>query len=183
MKNAFFQRIFFQGLMFLLAISLASASKVELYFFYGQGCPHCAHMAPFLDSLQQKYPELEVKKFEVYFDQSNRELFQKLAESYGTTVQGVPTVFIGKHVLVGYSKQREVELENIVKECIANGCPSPASYIKQETKNNVSVSVAEYTKFSPNKFGIGVFAVLVAIVIGSILFLVFGVKRLAKKQK
>lgn len=170
-------------LFVLFCISLVSASKVELYFFYGQGCPHCAHMEPFLDSLQQKYPELEVKKFEVYFDQSNRELFQKIAKNYGTAVQGVPTVFIGKHVLVGYSKQREIELENIVKECITNGCPSPASYVKQESENNISVAITDYTKFSPNKFGIGIFAVLVAIVIGSILFLIFGVKKLTRKQR
>ncbi len=113
-------------LIFVLMSSLALAEneKPVIYFFFGQGCPHCGHMELFLDNMKEKYP-IEVKKFEVYFNQSNRELFEKLSKAYGTEIKGVPTVFIDKKVIVGYSKFIEKEIKSKINECIKNGCISP----------------------------------------------------------
>ena len=29
---------------------------VDVYFFYGHGCPHCARVEPFLAEMERKYP-------------------------------------------------------------------------------------------------------------------------------
>lgn len=74
-----------------------------MYFFYGQGCPHCAKMEVFLDEMEAKYTDLNVMRFETYFNDDNRDLFLNMAEEYGVEVGGVPTTFFEGKVVSGYS--------------------------------------------------------------------------------
>ncbi len=36
---------------------------VVVYFFWGEGCPHCINQKPFMEKLKQRYPEQVVKDF------------------------------------------------------------------------------------------------------------------------
>ncbi len=45
MKKTLFSALF---LFFLLSSIAFAENNVDVYFFYGQGCPHCAQMEPFL---------------------------------------------------------------------------------------------------------------------------------------
>ncbi len=102
--------------------------KVTLYFFWGDGCPHCAHEKPFLEELEQKYPELEVKSFETWRNQENAKLFSDMADAYGTRAMGVPTTFIGDfEPIVGYGSDETTgkQIEDKVAYCIQNGCVNP----------------------------------------------------------
>lgn len=80
---------------------------VCLYLFYGQGCPHCARIEPLVDEMAVKYPRVEVRKFEVYFNSTNQEKFRDFLSRYNVTVDGVPILFIGDRVLVGESSIRQ----------------------------------------------------------------------------
>jgi thiol-disulfide isomerase/thioredoxin len=59
-------------------------NKVTLYFFLGKGCPHCTEEEKFLKKIEAKYPELEVKSHEVWYDQENAKLFSDMADAYGS---------------------------------------------------------------------------------------------------
>lgn len=130
--------IFILGLIFLLTFFIgfknvfAQQKKVEIYFFWGQGCPHCAEEKPFLEKLKQKYPQLEVKAFEVYYNKENQDLFQKVASAYNTQVEGVPTTFIGKDFVVGFGSEETTgkEIEKLIQNCLSNSCPSPGEILK-----------------------------------------------------
>ncbi|KKT07630.1 MAG: putative membrane protein, partial [Candidatus Nomurabacteria bacterium GW2011_GWB1_43_19] len=39
----------------VLAQDLA-ADPINIYFFWGEGCPHCEKEKPFLETLEEKYP-------------------------------------------------------------------------------------------------------------------------------
>lgn len=39
---------------------------VPIYFFWGDGCPHCAAAKPFLAQLKEKYPNVIVRDYEVW---------------------------------------------------------------------------------------------------------------------
>ncbi len=111
----------------------ASPEKVTLYFFWGDGCPHCAHEKPFLEELEQKYPELEVKSFETWRNQENAKLFSDMADAYGTRAMGVPTTFIGDfEPIVGYGSDETTgkQIEDKVAYCIQNGCIDPAEKLE-----------------------------------------------------
>jgi thiol-disulfide isomerase/thioredoxin len=103
-------------------------NKVKLYFFWGKGCPHCAQEEIFLEHLNKKYPQLEVKSYEVWYDKENGRLFTQMAEAYGTRPEGVPTTFIGEfQPVVGY-RNYEITgkvIEDRVKYCIIQGCTDP----------------------------------------------------------
>jgi len=99
-----------------------SDNRVVAYFFWGDGCPHCAEEDPFLDSLKQKYPSLDVKMFETWYNKENAERFQQMAESFGTSVQGVPTTFIGNKYWVGFADYMKPEIEDYIEYCLENGC-------------------------------------------------------------
>ncbi len=86
-----------------------------IYFFWGEGCPHCAAAKPFLAGLQEQYPQLEVQDYEVYNDLENREIFLAMAEKNGIEASGVPTFFLGEDVWVGFIENPiGVEIEQAV---------------------------------------------------------------------
>ncbi|MEM6431428.1 MAG: hypothetical protein AAF708_19475, partial [Deinococcota bacterium] len=96
-----------------------------LTFFWGDGCPHCAAAKPFLAELETRYPTLELKSFEVWYNADNRELLQTFAAAYNTEVGGVPAIFLGERVWVGYAEHIQAEIENQVGVCVNVGCSSP----------------------------------------------------------
>ncbi|MCX8147245.1 MAG: hypothetical protein N3D84_02150, partial [Candidatus Woesearchaeota archaeon] len=74
-------------------ISESCSNKVDVYVFYGKGCPHCAKLESFLEDIKPTHPNLNIIMFEVYFNQTNREIMEKMAEAFGTKIEGVPMVF------------------------------------------------------------------------------------------
>lgn len=106
----------------------SNPDKVTIYFFWGDGCPHCAAEKPFLESLEKKYQDkIEIKMFETWKNQKNVEFFNEVANAYGIQVQGVPTTFIGDKNWVGYADYMGQEIEDYVQYCIENKCKSPLS--------------------------------------------------------
>ena len=104
----------------------AGSGRAVVYFFWGDGCPHCTTQKAFLDEMKNKYPDLELKSYETWNDRENADLLQRLARAYGAEVQGVPTTFIGDHEpLVGFAEFMKADLENKIKVCVEQGCTDP----------------------------------------------------------
>lgn len=127
--------------IFALLSVFASAHEekaIELVIFHGQGCPHCAALIKFLDEIKPEYPKLNVIEYEVYFNQTNRELWQKYATAFGTQIQGVPMTFVDGRVIVGFNDKIGTEIEQEIKRCIEEGCPSPVDKLNKG-ENSVSI--------------------------------------------
>lgn len=99
-----------------------SEQPVAIYFFWGDGCPHCAKAKPFLAELAQRYPNVEVRAYEVWYDEQNQLLFTQMAAAYGFEPSAVPTIFIGDRYWVGYAEELSTEIENAVVSCASTGC-------------------------------------------------------------
>lgn len=131
-----FGKIFLVAVFLFLFFPLAGrtqANPVDLYFFEGQGCPHCAKMKSFLEGLKADYPNLKVYDFEVYFNKENQALFSKMAEVYKSDANGVPAIFIGDEAIQGEAYEK---VKNAVEKCSGQVCASPISKIGQSTNNN-----------------------------------------------
>lgn len=102
--------------------SQQAAHPVAIYFFWGDGCPHCAKAKPFLEELTRKYPGTEVRAYEVWYSEHNQALFKLMAAANGFEPTAVPTIFIGDRHWVGYAEQMAPELEAAVATCAAEGC-------------------------------------------------------------
>jgi glutaredoxin len=105
-----------------------TGETVVIYFFRGEGCPHCAEADPFLRSLNERYP-VEVRDFEVWYDAENRTIFYDMAVSFGFEPTAVPTIFIGDRYWVGFSDIIAVQIESTVAACVAEGCRDPGAGI------------------------------------------------------
>ncbi len=121
------------ALLLSLILTTGFTANVTVYMFVGEGCPHCAQAKPYMLSLSEKYAELKLKIYEVYHNRTNAELFHKMAKAYGFSPLGVPTFFIDKQMLVGFSNGKalnpktgkKVDLEEVIKNCIKQGCENP----------------------------------------------------------
>lgn len=105
-----------------------STAKATVYFFYGEGCPHCAAQKSFLEEIEGKYPGLEIKRYETWQNRDNVALFQNMALAYGIEARGVPTTFIGDFSpFVGFSEAAKGDMEDKIKLCLEQGCIDPGS--------------------------------------------------------
>jgi thiol-disulfide isomerase/thioredoxin len=91
-----------------------------VYYFYGQGCPHCAKVEPFMENMTKEYPDLDIRMLEVWYNQTNQQIYSKVNAQAGiSTPPGVPEIVIGKTVLVGdqdIPNKLEVYLQAIEKK-------------------------------------------------------------------
>ena len=51
---------------FLIIPNVNAKEKVNLYLFWGDGCPHCAAEEELLTDLENEYENLSVTKYEVW---------------------------------------------------------------------------------------------------------------------
>ncbi len=80
----------------------SAANDTIVYYFYGQGCPHCAKVEPFMENMTKEYPDVDIRMLEVWYNQTNQQIYAQVNAQAGiSTPPGVPEIVIGKTVLVG----------------------------------------------------------------------------------
>lgn len=104
--------------------SLLKNELVNVYFFWGDGCPHCTHEKPFLEKMAEKYPDIEVYDYEVWKIAENRELMQEFGEKLDATVNGVPFTVIGEEYVVGWMDEKTTgeQIESAINKCLKETC-------------------------------------------------------------
>ena len=116
---------------FLGTINISSASnQINAYLFYGEGCPHCAKEQAFFETILDKYPTLKVNTFEIYYNQENVALLQKIAETLKIQTGSVPFLILGDKTFIGYSATiSPTQIEDRIKECLIIKCPDSIAKI------------------------------------------------------
>ncbi len=109
------------------ALRADDTDPVRLYYFWGDGCPICDRQAEFLDRLGEEYPELEIHRFEVWYDDENRQLLQDVAELRGFDVRGVPVTLVSDRYWVGFNAAVASQIRDTVERCEELDCPDPVS--------------------------------------------------------
>lgn len=118
MKNIkVFSLLIFVSLFFIPKISLAGADN-QVYFFYANGCPHCAKEELFLDSIEDKYPNVVINRLEVTSSEDNVRLLISFGEKFKTSVSGVPFTVIGDQYFSGYLNDQTTGIK--IEEAISN---------------------------------------------------------------
>lgn len=107
--------------------SVPASGTICIYHFYGDGCPHCARIKPFIDEMASKYPQVQVKSFEIYFNGTNQEMYRDFIARYDVRSDGVPAVFIGEKALIGEKIIRD-HLEEEIVYITSHQSVCPATY-------------------------------------------------------
>lgn len=93
-----------------------SQEKIEINFFFSTICPHCVKGKIFLEELEKKYPQIEIKKLG-FIDKGNIELLKEFYRNYGvpSEIQGfVPITFIEERYFLGFSEEIGNDIENYI---------------------------------------------------------------------
>jgi cytochrome c biogenesis protein CcdA/thiol-disulfide isomerase/thioredoxin len=89
------------------------SNPVTVYYFYGAECPHCHNVTPYVQSLVQKYPDVNFQILEEWHNTTNSALAKVLFANLNQTQAGVPEAIIGDVVLSG-SKEIPEKLEGAI---------------------------------------------------------------------
>lgn len=93
--------------------------KINLYLFYGKECPHCEEERKWLKTIKENYKDyLNIYYFEVWHNEDNKEIMNKVKNQFNIREEGVPLTIIGNDYYVGYSESIGSMIENKIKEYI-----------------------------------------------------------------
>ncbi|MBU1179548.1 hypothetical protein KJ885_01250 [Patescibacteria group bacterium] len=103
-------------------LTVKAEEKIPVYYFWGEGCSHCASIKPFLEKLSEKYPEIEIRGLETFRDSTNAMLFLDFQRKYGVPLneRGVPAIFLPGDKFFSGDKPIEDNLENEFKKLVAS---------------------------------------------------------------
>src|SRR3989338_8961363 len=96
-----------------------------LYYFYGKDCTGCQSSNQYIQDLHTKYPQVEIKSYEVYHNQQNKALFESYANAYNIqpNAQGIPAVITHSSYFIG-QKAIATFLEKYIQDNEEITCPS-----------------------------------------------------------
>ena len=174
--------------LFLLIFPLLTFAKEEdelkLYFFHGKGCPHCAEEKKFLNNIKKKYSNLKVIKYEVWYDDSNAELLEKIKNEMDVKGTGVPVTVIGDTIILGYGSgtsekirraieyyQKE-EYRDAVSEILAGTYEKrdsnidPFSKMEEKSDKEMTVKIPIFGKVNLKKVSLITAAVVIGFIDG-----------------
>ena len=95
-------------------------NKVNIYLFWGNGCPHCEDFLDFLEENTDYKDLYTLNTFEVWYNQDNYNLMNEFATALDDDVTGVPFIVIGNKSFKGFSSSLEEEILNAIKEGHSN---------------------------------------------------------------
>jgi thiol-disulfide isomerase/thioredoxin len=94
-------------------------ANVTVYFFYGEECPHCHTVMPFIQNLSKKYPDVDFQILETWHNTTNADMFTKINDQLKVPAsnRGVPEVIVVGNAtpLIG-SRDIPANLENVILE-------------------------------------------------------------------
>ncbi|MFH1294512.1 MAG: hypothetical protein ABIH90_01050 [Candidatus Aenigmatarchaeota archaeon] len=130
------------------------AQGMEVHFFWGNGCPHCADEEPFIDYLQEKYPDVVFEDYEVWYNESNAQLLTRMAAKWNVQPLGVPATFVCDYEpVMGYSDNETTgkKIEDLIVKCIEGG-----------GNGNDTVDIPGFGKIDLSAISLPAFTVMIA---------------------
>lgn len=170
-------------LLFLCFVSNVSAKeKVTLYFFHGDGCPHCALEEEELINDLKNRNDIKVVDLEVWYNKENAKFLDKVSKVYKSST-GVPYNVIGDTAIIGYNDSNRYKIERAIEyykknnnkyrdviELIRNDesvtIKDYYSEYEKDTDKDTTINIPIIGKFNVKNVSVGSAAVLIGLVDG-----------------
>lgn len=80
-------------------------TRAIVYFFHGETCPHCQEAREWFESIKDEYGDkFKLVEYEVWNNEENNELMQKVNELRNDNATGVPYIICGDQSWIGFSE-------------------------------------------------------------------------------
>ena len=94
----------------------SNSKEVPIYFFRGEGCPHCEEAEEWFNSIENEYGNLfKIVDYETWYNEDNANLMKKVAASRNEEANGVPYILIGDKSWNGFDASYEDEMISEIK--------------------------------------------------------------------
>ena len=121
-------------LLVLIPIPKVNAKeKLNLYLFWGDGCPHCALEKEYLEDLKKEYKELNVIQYEVWYNEENNTFLKQIADKTNKSLTGVPVTIIGQTIITGFKESTEQQIKRAIEYYLDNDYQDIVEEIKNGT--------------------------------------------------
>ncbi|MBU4369514.1 hypothetical protein KKG58_01990 [Patescibacteria group bacterium] len=159
--------IVFLTLIINLVPKPVSAETVELYFFHGQGCPVCSQAQIFLGKLSAEYLDIKIKSFEVFYNQTNKDVYIRLGQAYNLDLEEipVPVILIGEKSFIGYNQAIATNIKQTAIKCLSQECVSPIEKLEHTHLTRSSPTNYESKRITNKLF---VWAIIILLALGLI---------------
>ena len=137
----------------------APDNKNTIMFFWGGTCPHCAKEWEFLRRMQQEYPQLVIRDFEVWNNEDNARIFKEFMERMGQKQVAVPVTIIGGQVYVGFPEDDTSRMEESIMELLGLEQPSVSGGRMREDN---TIDVPFVGRVDPVEYSLPVFTLIIA---------------------
>lgn len=117
-----------------------ASDKINMYLFWGEGCPHCQKEKDFLQDLVKNSDDLVLYDYEVYKSYDGRTKLQVAEEKLNMNVGGVPFLVIGNQHIIGFLSPETTgqEIIRIIEEYRKSGCYDILNFEKDSEEIPIS---------------------------------------------
>lgn len=130
--------ILFFCLLLLFNIDCFAKEKVKIYFFHGDGCPHCEEEEKFLDKISAKYKnDVEIIDYEVWKNEDNALFMKDVGERFDVTTNAVPLTVISSTPIVGFSDTTEAKIKRAINYYLENDKKN-IDYVSKIKNNSIN---------------------------------------------
>ena len=85
--------------------SVVLGKEVNMYLFYGDGCPHCAALEEYLDGYLEENKDVKLYKYEVWYHEENQDKYNGVKDIIKDNTSGIPYLIIGNTSITGYADE------------------------------------------------------------------------------
>ena len=111
----------------------AQQNPIKINFFYSTLCPHCVKGKKFLEDLKIKYPEIEIREYEIINYPENQKILKDFYLKYQVPKKEhglVPIIFTSTKYFIGFNEQIGQNIEAYLNACLEDKKTTSISEIK-----------------------------------------------------
>ncbi len=157
-----------------------NAEEINLYLFHSQDCTHCQSERKWLESIKDKYDNLNIHEYEITRNSDNSALLDKVKERLSSTSNYVPYTVIGEQHWIGWNEDNKAKIteaienydfskRDIVNEVINNIDGEKIGNTEIPTENNddkTEFTVPVLGKIDAKKVSLPIMAMVIGFVDG-----------------
>jgi len=135
MKKIIKYLVLFIVLTFFVCIPVFAVDdkkEITIYFFHGDGCPHCAEEEKYLKKLEKNNSNINVVYYEVWYNEENAKFMNEVKEKLNISGNGIPFTIIGSTPTIGYSDITKDRFDRIINYYLENDYVDVVDQVKND---------------------------------------------------
>jgi len=96
---------------------ISGSENVTVFILYGEECPHCHNIMPFIQNLSRQYPQVNFRILETWHNETNAAISTSINDQLGVPAgrRGVPEAIVaGNRTILSGERDIPAQLEGAI---------------------------------------------------------------------